>query len=152
MQFHFTSLISFPVQHIYVSLSLLLDGWCSGLAHSKQGISLGFSYYENGFPRQRGHGHSPSSSCYLRSVCITSLWNQASPKHRLAQCSLLTSPVLVFGICPSPVFTLFLKTPTTSHGVTFLLRHATAAEASIPSCSISLHKQKMIVDLPLKVT
>lgn len=73
-QFHFTFPISFPVLHIYVALTLILDGPRSGLAHSREGISVVFGFYENEFPRHGGHGHSPSTNGYLCVLCVSCVY------------------------------------------------------------------------------
>lgn len=103
----------------------LLDGWCSGFIHSGEDFSLVFSYYENEFPRHIGHGHSPSSSFYLCSVCITSLWNQSSPKEDFSMVPFNRQRVSFLGFTHS---FFFLKNTATSYGIIFLLRCLTAVE------------------------
>lgn len=133
--FHFTNLILFPVLHICLSLSLLLDGWYSGFIHSREDITLVFSYYENELPRHIGHGHSPSSSCYLCCVCVLHHFEMGLAQS--SQCSFFNRLwALFFGIYPQ----LQLSSKFQPHNVVlFLFRCLTASEESLLKLLNSTH-------------
>lgn len=131
--FYKPNIISCPA---YLPILIPFIRWLVLWIYSLQGRHyIVFSYYENELPRHIGHGHSPSSSCYLCCVCVLHHFEMGLAQS--SQCSFFNRLwALFFGIYPQ----LQLSSKFQPHNVVlFLFRCLTASEESLLKLLNSTH-------------